>query len=799
MSKKNDFRTASIKEEKQEIKEYKLNSAFIPYVCHYNQNTILTKNGELVKIIKITGENSQSIQQGKADVRKIIRKSIKSQIHSDRFAFWIHTIRRKNNILLEDNFKDFLPKTINKKWNNENKWDQVYINELYISVIIQINPPNKGFTSRLKEDFFSIFPSMFRNTFKNNINKSYNLLTKTVDNITNDLMAFGAKILSISQKDNKFFSEPISFFSKIINLSDDKYPLMYDDISEKIVANTKVSFDKNIIKVSKNNKEHFASIFSIKEYHETSADFLDKFLQLPQEFIISQSIDFINKEYAVKEFEYQNYVLEVSKSKTVIDVSGLGDIVKENKGLKTDYVEQQLTVTVIGNSPSDLKEKYQTSIAALHRLGIVIAPEEVFLEHCFWAKLPANFSFICRKKITNISKIGGLASLHNLPFGKKNDNKWGEAVCILRTAYNTPYYLNFHKNLEDSGHIMIIGPEGSGKTVLLNFIVSQSMKFKNRIFYFDCHHCSRTFISAIKGKHFISGTKAESSNLRLNPLLLKKNKNNLNFLCKWFLYLVSYGKNKISTDELSLIPKITSKILQKNITKLGDAAEMFNNIKTKNIYKKLSIWHGNGKYAFIFDNQQDINFEESIINAFDITALLNKKPLLIPVLSYILYKIEQSLTGEPTIIVLDEAWLMAQNKIIAKKILNFQKQAGQKNAIIIFSSEASETLANDEIIKLTKNISTSFFMTNPKANIYYEEIFGLNEAEIEVLSSLQKGKRFFLLKQKNNTVIMELCLEHLGSKLIKILSGNKRTYAKAKEYIEKYGTNPEEWIPKFIE
>ena len=40
---------------------------------------------------------------------------------------------------------------------------------------------------------------------------------------------------------------------------------------------------------SEDDKKNFAAMFSIKEYREVSIASLDKFLQIPQEFIITQS------------------------------------------------------------------------------------------------------------------------------------------------------------------------------------------------------------------------------------------------------------------------------------------------------------------------------------------------------------------------------------------------------------------------------------------------------------------------------------------------------------------------------
>ncbi len=48
----------SKKNKKNLVSEIKLEAPvpdYIPYACHYNADTILTKNGELIQIIKITG------------------------------------------------------------------------------------------------------------------------------------------------------------------------------------------------------------------------------------------------------------------------------------------------------------------------------------------------------------------------------------------------------------------------------------------------------------------------------------------------------------------------------------------------------------------------------------------------------------------------------------------------------------------------------------------------------------------------------------------------------------------------
>ncbi|GAT75848.1 type IV secretion system ATPase VirB4, partial [Ehrlichia ruminantium] len=91
--------------------------------------------------------------------------------------------------------------------------------------------------------------------------------------------------------------------------------------------------------------------------------------------------------------------------------------------------------------------------------------------------------------------MAGFASQHNYPVGKKFNNHWGEAVTVFDTTSGTPFFFNFH--IRDVGHTSIIGPTGGGKTVLMNFLCAQAMKFSPRIFFFDKDYGAEIFIRAI--------------------------------------------------------------------------------------------------------------------------------------------------------------------------------------------------------------------------------------------------------------------------------------------------------------
>ena len=75
--------------------------------------------------------------------------------------------------------------------------------------------------------------------------------------------------------------------------------------------------------------------------------------------------------------------------------------------------------------------------------------------------------------------------------------KEGDAVTLLQTTSQTPFFFNFHQG--DLGNFTVIGPSGSGKTVVMNFLAAQAQKFSPRTILFDKDRGAEVFVRAIGG------------------------------------------------------------------------------------------------------------------------------------------------------------------------------------------------------------------------------------------------------------------------------------------------------------
>lgn len=770
---------------------------FFPYVCHYDPHTIITKNGELLQIIRITGFSTTMAVSELVSLRDAVRQSVISNVQDNKIAFWINTIRRKKNLAPRVKPKEFFAQKLDEAWVKENKFDDQYVNEIYITVI------SEGFDTsieNIKAFARSFSYSATKSLHREFLEKSHKKLSGITEGIIGDTAKYGAKLLGIYEWEGVLYSEPMRFFGKISNLYEARYPLAANDMSLDL-ASHKIAFGNRELEVLGDKNKNYAAVLSLKEYFEVPTSSLDNILQLPCEFIITQSFDFTatKKEIAIP--EYQDYILQVSGDEELRQMSGVSNFVESNHHTPIDYGRMQTTIMVISRSLEDLEKDFKVVSEEFSSLGFVCVREDIFLEHCFWAQLPANFRYLRRQKVINTSRIAGFAALHNFPSGSISGNKWGEAITTLPTILKTPYFFNFHDG--DLGHTAIFGSQEFSESKLLNFLATQSRRANGKLFYFDFNNSAKALIKSLGGSYYDMSVD-DSTNpefLHLNPLSLPRNSHNQKFLEEFFKSLVIFAGDIVPNDEMEKIPDFIDRCLISGANNFGTACESFNTNETKGIYSTLQVWNGEN-LGHIFGAETEINWSEKII-AFDLSEIFDEQPLLAPIVNYLLHQIELQLDGSPTLLVLNDAWNLLDNPIIAPNISAILDRFKQKNCSIIFATKDSDQVVKSQISsEISKNIATRIFMPNANPNKEMAEIFDLNEEEITILEMMSEEKNDFFFKHSEDAIIATLDLSNM-IEFEKIFNANEITITAMEEVIaahsEEQNLTPEIWVPQFIE
>ena len=756
------------KEKKKNVVAQGPDEDFIPYAIHYDKKTILTKNGELMQIIRVSGFSNTSVYAELIPLREAVRDAIRDNIKQTNFALWFSTIRRKKNISPEGEFGDYFSAKINQTWEEINNLQHDYVNELYITVIVEGLDTS---ITNFKSIMGSFSKSRNRKLHENFLEKSLKSLTAVTSGILAAISDYGAKMLEIKEWEGVLYSEQMRFLGKICNLHEKHYPLSAIDISSELSIN-KIAFGNNEIEVSAGKDRNFAAILTLKEYLEISIELLDKILQLPFEFVISQAFDFSYQESDLEFAKYQDRIFRISNDQDFREIIGLANFFESVDGTATDYGKLQTSFMIISNNREDLNNDVRLISEKFQELGIVVVREDVFMEDCFWAQLPANFRFLKRQKVINSYRLAGFASLYSFASGAIGGNYWGPAVTTFKTITNTPYFFNFHDG--DQGHCLFFGKKSSGKTVLLNFVLAQSRRFKAKIYYFDFNNKARNFIKMLGGFYYdLSYSNPEEEHcLKMNILALNTNPNFRKFLNEFFYSIIYQYKSEIPEIELQNIAKIVDKILINKCEKLSEAIKLFNNEETKKIYEILSFWEESGLVK-ILDYDREINWSDRIIG-FDLTEYSDKEFIVVPILFYMLYKIEDMLNGEiPSIIVFKNSKQLLNNEIFTDKIVHLLDRLRIKNCVAIFCFDV-EDYDNDvkKLLSLvSQKVSSKFILSDFNVNEDLKDILKLDDNELRMINYFKDNDRKFLLKFGNNSMVANFDLSN-NKPLTKLLSSS---------------------------
>ncbi len=768
---------------------------FIPYDHHWDKDTIITKNGELLQVIKVDGFSFETADDDVVDMKKMVRNSLYKSMAEGTFGLYFHMIRRRQSAYPSGEMPAGFAAYVDRKWRHKHHSKNTFVNDLYITVIRKQD--NKG-AARLENIFKKVEQRANREAEAIQLHEMHKELKESIYRVLATFKDYGARVLTTRMGEYGPMSEPLEFLGRLVNAGESQ-PMLVPSIGiDRYLPVNRLYFGNRAIEVRTATGTKYAGIVSIKEYApHTAAGIMDAFLQLPFEFIISQSYQFANRQSNLGSMQLQQRRMMQSQDLAASQVREISEALDMAMSGHIAFGQHHMTIMCCEDSLNALEGAISMVIAELVNVGINPVREKLVLEQCYWAQLPGNFDYIGRKAKINTLNIAGFAAMHNYPVGKVRGNHWGDAVTVFDTTSGTPFFFNFHAR--DVGHTTIIGPTGAGKTVLMNFLCAQSQKFKCRMFLFDKDRGAEIFVRALGGKY----TNIDPSRrCYFNPLQLDDTMENRSFIAEWLSALVMQNDEPVSADDLDVINQAVEGNfkLDKTDRVLHNIAPFFGLEGPGTIASRLKQWHSAGRFAAIFDNVHDVvDFHSDTVFGFEMGDVLANKATLVPVLLYLFHRIQISLDGTPTMIVLDEAWALVDNRVFAAKIKDWLKTLRKLNGMVVFATQSVEDAVNSSISDtLIQQTATQIFLPNPKATEPYRKAFMLSEREFNLLKNTDPATRYFLVKQGKDVVVARIDLSGMDD-VISVLSGRAETVAVLDEVLKQVGDDPEVWLPIFTE
>ena len=361
------------------------------------------------------------------------------------------------------------------------------------------------------------------------------------------------------------------------------------------------------------------------------------------------------------------------------------------------------------------------------------------------------------------------------------------------TDGHTPFRLNLH--VGDLGHTKIVGKPGSGKSTLLGILAVSFLRYINaQVFAFDKGMSLYALTKALGGQHYIVAGDEET--LDFCPLQFLESQGDRAFAGEWLDGILTLNGLETTPEQRNEIAT-TLILMHKQGGQLRSLTDFCLTIQDKAIRSALQQYIVAGSMGHLLDAKRD-GLAMGRFMTFEIEELMNLgERYCLPVLLYLFRRIEKSLKGQPSVILLDEAWLMLQHPVFKAKIHEWLKTMRKANCAVIMATQSLSDFTRSDIADvIISDTATKIFLPNQSAKeeeaaVLYQR-FGLNERQIDIIATAVPKKQYYVTSDEGQR-LFDLALGPLALAFVGV--SDKDSVAKIKQCVAKFG---DQWVHEYL-
>ncbi|MBY0239874.1 MAG: conjugal transfer protein TrbE, partial [Burkholderiaceae bacterium] len=388
---------------------------------------------------------------------------------------------------------------------------------------------------------------------------------------------------------------------------------------------------------------------------------------------------------------------------------------------------------------------------AIRRLGFGARVETVNTMDAFLGSLPGHGVENVRRPLINTMNLADLLPTSTIWTGID------KAPCPLYpplapplmqcvTQGATPFRLNLH--VRDLGHTLIFGPTRNGKSAHLGLIMAQMRRYAGmRIYVFDKGMSAYPLTKAVGGQHFRVAD--DSDRLAFCPLQFLETKSDRAWAMEWVETILSLNGVQVTPVQRN---EIGNAIVNMRASGAKTISEFSVTIQDEAIREAIKQYTIDGSMGHLLDAEED-GLALADFTVFEIEELMGMgEKYALPVLLYLFRRIERSLHGQPTMIVLEEAWLMLAHPAFCGKIRAWLKGLAKTNCIVLMVTQNLSDAARSGILDvIVESSATRIFLPNlfardEDATALYRRM-GLNSRQIDILASATPKKHYYYMSE----------------------------------------------------
>ncbi|MBJ7499321.1 MAG: conjugal transfer protein TrbE [Sphingopyxis sp.] len=467
-------------------------------------------------------------------------------------------------------------------------------------------------------------------------------------------------------------------------------------------------------------------------------------------------------------FAKRKSIAAILKEVMTNEASVLMDSDASNKAADADMALQELgadeagiayvtaTITVWDRDPALAAEKLRLVEKIVQSRDFTCTIEGVNALEAWFGSLPGHVYANVRQPPVSTLNLAHLIPLSAVWAGAERDEHFGAAPLLYgKTEGSTPFRLTLH--VGDVGHMLVVGPTGAGKSVLLALMALQFRRYEaSQIFAFDYGGSIRAAAIAMGGDWQDLGgalhDAGSAGSVALQPLARIDEAAERAWAAEWLAALLAgegvdvdpAAKEHIWSALTSLA---TAPVAERTLTGLAVL------LQSQELKLALAPYLVGGPWGRLLDAEAE-HLGTARVQALETEGLVGASAAA-SVLAYLFHRIEGRLDGSPTLIIIDEGWLVLDSPAFAAQLREWLKTLRKKNASVIFATQSLADIEASSIAPaIIESCPTRIFLPNERAaepqiaRVY--ERFGLNDRQIEILSRATPKRDYYCQSRRGN-------------------------------------------------
>ncbi len=465
-------------------------------------------------------------------------------------------------------------------------------------------------------------------------------------------------------------------------------------------------------------------------------------------------------------FAKRKSVAAILKEVMTSEASVLLDSDAANKAADADEALQELGSDIVGAAyvtatVTVWDEDARVADARLKAVEKVVQgrdftcmPETLNAVEAWLGSLPGHLYANVRQPPVSTLKLAHMIPISAVWAGpERNDHLDGPPLFYAETEGSTPFRFSTH--VGDVGHTLVVGPTGSGKSVLLALMGLQFRRYAGaQVFAFDFGGSIRCATLAMGGdwEDLSVALSEDDSVVQLQPLARIDDAAERAWAQDWLAGLLAREGvvvDPVARDHLwsALTSLASAPVGERTLTGLSVL------LQSNDIKRALAPFCLGGPFGRLLDAEPEA-LGTADVQAFETEGLIGSAATP-AVLAYLFHRIEGRLGGRPSLVIVDEGWLALDDATFGGQLREWLKTLRKKNASVIFATQSLADIDGSSIAPaIVESCPTRIYLPNerafePQIAAIYRR-FGLNDRQIEIVARATPKQDYYCQSRRGN-------------------------------------------------